>query len=250
MERTVIFIREEQAHDNGVVASGTCVSSSSSNACPFSRVDRDGSITLQHLMDEYGVSGVVECDANGNFLPRTVFIDKPSDQLHKGSYYITRKKHRDGTAVSGVSGDAAAVADPYGPKAVHFNTRVAVKEYSLPSCNYSRLGGCEESSSRPSIDLLAETPPQTADNTKNETLIHQDENAAHKLCFKAFTFLDPGTGKTVHVTLESFREMMSKTQTLLAEAPANHSRATAAMRDVEQFLQSCGASTVSNPAAE
>ncbi|CCW65363.1 unnamed protein product [Phytomonas sp. EM1] len=73
------------------------------------------SITLRDLAEEFNISSVLECDAQGSVQPRTVALDSPSDILHAGRHYIA---HCDAKSEAGAS-------------RVTFRGRIVVKEYEL-----------------------------------------------------------------------------------------------------------------------
>ncbi|CCW68293.1 unnamed protein product [Phytomonas sp. Hart1] len=97
------------------------------------------SITLRDLAEEFNISSVLECDAEGSIQPRTVALDSPSDILHAGRHYIA---HRDARSEAGAN-------------RVTFRGRIVVKEYELDHPtpissgtsfmpNFSNKGGIEE----------------------------------------------------------------------------------------------------------
>lgn len=98
-----------------VPASGTTLFLREEGSRTFLPVHHQSSITLRDLAEEFNVSSVVECDAQGNVQPRAVAFDSPSDVLHSGRHYIARR-------------DARTEA---GGSYVTFRGKILVKEYEL-----------------------------------------------------------------------------------------------------------------------
>ena len=105
-------------------------------------VRKSGSITLQHLQEELGVSTVLECDRSGNAVSRAVTLAAPSEVLHSGRTYIVTREHRNrvtDTAAAHSSANAimpknpSAVSTTYVKPAVTFNSNVTIREFALPS---------------------------------------------------------------------------------------------------------------------
>jgi hypothetical protein len=81
----------------------------------FVPVYHQSSVTLRDLAEEFNISSVLECDAQGNVQPRAVAFDSPSDILHSGRHYIARRDAR------------AEMGSSY----VTFKGKICVKEYEL-----------------------------------------------------------------------------------------------------------------------
>ncbi|KPA84037.1 hypothetical protein ABB37_02168 [Leptomonas pyrrhocoris] len=98
-----------------VAGTGTTVLLREEGGTTFMPVHHQSSITLRDLAEEFNISSVLECDAEGNVQPRAVAFDSPSDILHSGRHYIARR-------------DAKAEA---GNSYVTFKGKICVKEYEL-----------------------------------------------------------------------------------------------------------------------
>lgn len=98
-----------------VAAAGATVFLREEGSTTFVPVYHQSSVTLRDLAEEFSISSVLECDAQGNVQPRAVAFDSPSDILHSGRHYIARRDARAETGNSYVT----------------FKGKIFVKEYEL-----------------------------------------------------------------------------------------------------------------------
>ncbi|KAL7702746.1 hypothetical protein NQL31_002996 [Lotmaria passim] len=98
-----------------VAATGTTIFLREEGSAVFMPLYHQTSVTLRDLAEEFNISSVLECDAQGNVQPRAVAFDSPSDILHSGRHYIARRD---------------AKAEP-GSSCVTFKGKIFVKEYEL-----------------------------------------------------------------------------------------------------------------------
>lgn len=223
---TTIFVRDEAAVDGA----------------PFVAVEHRGSITLQTLMESHDCSCVVECDQSGRAQPRAVVIDNPQEALHRGTFYLSRsRKRRDrgGDESNTASAATAAVLPSVTSKAVHFNTRVAVREYSIPMgrtndevMQQQQLNDAENIG-RPSIDLFAVKPADVALGATTTPNV----GTPSQLCFKTFHAISPTDGTPIVVTLDVFHRLVQESKSRLEGAVERHEAAMREIENVEAFLQ-------------
>lgn len=219
---TTIFLRDEAA-----------VSDS-----PFVAVEHSGSITLQTLMDSHDCSCVVECDETGRAQPRAIVIDDPKEQLHRGTFYLSRsrkRRERDDAACDAAAACTTSNAAQFSttaPKAVHFNTRVAVREYSIPPPGTAVDHGDHDG--RPSLDLFAFNATTTAAPQPPSATLKQQTS---QLCFKAFTVCSPADGTAMTMTLDVFHKLVEESKARLEGAAERHQQTMKEIEDIEAFLQ-------------
>ena len=73
------------------------------------------SITMQCLLDEFGITSVVECSEDGSTASRGLALRSPSSKLRKGGHYIVRERKKE--------------QGPEKPRAVLFESKVNVTEF-------------------------------------------------------------------------------------------------------------------------
>jgi hypothetical protein len=218
---TTIFVRDEVSTDGA----------------PFVAVEHRGSITLQTLMETHDCSCVVECDEHGRAQARAIVIDNPAEQLHRGAFYLSRSKkqrrERDETATN----TSAASAPQVPLKAVHFNTRVAVREFSIPNgrADDEPEHTDNENVGRPSIDLFAVRTIAPLSAAVAATNV--DRTTPSQLCFKSFHATDPSDGAPITVTLDVFHQLVQESKLRLEGAADRHQTAMKEIVDAEDFLR-------------
>lgn len=143
--------------------------------CPtFVPVYHQSSVTLRDLAEEFSISSVLECDAQGNVQPRAVAFDSPSDILHSGRHYIARRDARAETGSSYVT----------------FKGKIFVKEYELehptpPATSVGKsLAFTDESASRGASDDVHRRKPVATPYADKRRCI-QEELEVHEAHFTA-----------------------------------------------------------------
>lgn len=103
---TVVWVKSdgEALARVSAVADGRITVSSAADSHGFVKVTRQGSLTLEELQNEFGISSVLECDSTGTMLSRTMVMDSPAQILARGKHYVVRKDHNDAIAMTKTDG--------------------------------------------------------------------------------------------------------------------------------------------------
>jgi hypothetical protein len=140
----------------------------SPNNKEFQRVAFQGaSVTMQSLLDEFGITSVIECRDDGEATTRGLAIRSPTAKLKKGGHYIVREREEETGRRKGVLFDSKVNVKEFRPS-TYLEPRVASRSTSLCSAsNTHGIGPVAKKDAPVSASPVVERPlPAEYENLK------------------------------------------------------------------------------------